>query len=76
MSYPSNAMVSLPGSYRKPSLIPVSPTNLQQVVERERFFLSSDPKQPPLEITDCSYGYGFIWFVTKQILYDVDVHIQ
>lgn len=25
MSYPSNTMVSLPGSSRKPSLIPVSP---------------------------------------------------
>lgn len=26
MSYPSNAMVSLPGTYRKPSLTPMSPT--------------------------------------------------
>lgn len=36
---------------------------------RQRFFLNSDLKQSPLQITDCSYGYGFIWFVTAKVIW-------
>lgn len=68
MSCPSNAMVSLPGSYRKSSLIPI---NLTEFTKRcgDRLFLNSDLKQPPLEITDCSYGHGIIWLVTAKFIW-------
>lgn len=61
MLYPSNALFGLPSTYRKPSLIPVSPTkSVRKDVEVEVLPRQSDLKQPPQEITDYSHGYGFI----------------
>lgn len=66
MSYPSNALVSSPSTYRKPSLIPVSPTESVRKDVEEILPRQSHLKQRPQEITDYSHGYGFIWLVTTK----------